>query len=134
MNSIDKFVSDVKKIIKHQRADNGGLYNGKIACEKICNLFELNNRSLGNIAHSISGYWLDKYIYNSADFSNEPTETNLNKLISFQLFPEGEKENLDNLTEEDWTTLKEFVNFEAEDLPLDLLQEMMSLILEKGAL
>ena len=42
MNSIEKFVSDIGRIRKIDRAENGGRYDGVRACKKIAELFEAN--------------------------------------------------------------------------------------------
>ena len=134
MTNIEQFLSDAKKIIKHERADNGGRYDGRRACQKIGELFERTNRTLGDLPHSITDYWQNTYIAPSADAVNEPTEANLNKLVAFYAFLMGEQTQTDALTHDDWKNLQELVNYEADDLPLDALEAMMGAILEQGAL
>lgn len=129
-----KFLADIQKIKKHDRADNGGHYDGKRVCEQIVKLFINNNRGMANLPREIADYWLNTYVMASADLVNEPSEVNTNKLVEFQLFLDGEEDSYANINSDDWENLRDFVNFEAEELDLDSLQNMMSIVLDKGAL
>jgi hypothetical protein len=134
MTDIQKFTADIKKIIKFDRAENGGRYDGIRACVKVEDLFESNNRALGSLPHSLAEYWLDIYIRNSADPANEPSSDNIDRIAAIQTFLDGEREGTECLTKDDWKNLHELVDYEAEDLPLDVLEGMMGIILEQGAL
>ena len=135
MTSIDKFLSDIQKTIKFDRANNGGHYDAKRACTQIAKLFANNNRNLGSLALSISDYWLNTYILGSEDLANEPSEQNIERIKAFQSFADSEEDaDFSVLTSDDWETLRDFVDDEAENLDLDSLQSMMNLILQNGAL
>lgn len=135
MTTIDKFLSDIQKTIKYDRANNGGHYDAKRACAQIAKLFSNNNRNLGSLAVSISDYWLNTYVLGSADLANEPCEANIEKIKAFQSFCDSdESADFSALTADDWETLRDFVDDEAENLDLDSLQNMMNLILQNGAL
>ena len=135
MNSIDKFISDIQKTIKYDRANNGGHYDAKRACTQIAKLFSNNNKHLGTLAVSLGDYWLNTYILASGNLENEPSDTNIERLKAFQSFIDNE-DNADFsiLSNDDWETLRDFVDDEAEELDLDSLQNMMSIILANGAL
>lgn len=135
MTTIDKFLSDIQKTIKYDRANNGGHYDAKRACSQIAKLFANNNRNLGMLAVSISDYWLNTYILGSQDLANEPSEENIERIKAFQSFADNEDDaDFSVLTSDDWETLRDFVDDVAEDLDLDSLQSMMNLILQNGAL
>ncbi|MBP3773550.1 MAG: hypothetical protein J6I53_12830 [Treponema sp.] len=135
MNSIDKFISDIQKAIKYDRANNGGHYDAKRACSQIAKLFANNNRNLGSLAVSISDYWLNTYILPSPSLEKEPGEENIARIKAFQSFCDSDTEaDYSALTADDWETLRDFVDDEAETLDLDALQDMMGLILANGAL
>lgn len=135
MTSIDKFLSDIQKTIKFDRANNGGHYDAKRACTQIAKLFANNNRNLGSLALSLSDYWLNTYILGSEDLANEPSEQNIERIKAFQSFADSEEDaDFSVLTSDDWETLRDFVDDEAENLDLDSLQSMMNLILQNGAL
>ena len=135
MNSIDKFLSDIQKTIKYDRANNGGHYDAKRACTQIAKLFANNNRHIDSLARSISNYWLNTYILSSSDLEKEPSEENIERIKAFQSFVDNDEEaDFSVLTADDWETLRDFVDDEAENLDLDILQNMMNLILQNGAL
>lgn len=135
MNTTDKFLADIQRVIKHERADNGGRYDAKRACTRIADLFASNNRDVQDLARSIADYWLNTYVLASADLANEPGEENKARLTAFQNFLDGENDaDYSVFTADDWETLRDFANDEAETMDLDRLQNMMSLILEHGAL
>ena len=135
MTTIDKFLSDIQKTIKFDRANNGGHYDAKRACTQIAKLFANNNRNLGALAVSLSDYWLNTYILDSQDLENEPSEQNIERIKAFQSFADNEEDaDYSILTADDWETLRDFVDDVAEDLDLDSLQSMMNLILQNGAL
>lgn len=135
MTTIDKFLSDIQKTIKFDRANNGGHYDAKRACTQIAKLFANNNRNLGALAVSLSDYWLNTYILASQDLENEPSEQNIERIKAFQSFADNEEDaDYSILTADDWETFRDFVDDVAEDLDLDSLQSMMNLILQNGAL
>lgn len=135
MSDISKFIADIQRIKKHQRADNSGVYNGEKVCRQIAELFVANNRVYKDFARSIADYWLNTYILSSAELQNEPNEDNLARITAFQNFIDGDaKGDYSALNKDDWETLKDFVDYEAETMDLDSLQNMMSLILKNGAI
>ena len=67
MSDTSKFLADIQRIKKHVRADNGGKYDGRKVCEQISSLFASSNRNAGDLARSIADYWLNSYIFASAD-------------------------------------------------------------------
>ena len=135
MNSIEKFLSDIEKIKKHDRADNGGHYDGKRACTKIASLFESNNRHVQSLSRQIADYWLNTFVLQSDSPADEPSEENIGRIRAFQAFLDSDdSEDFSALGADDWETLRDFVDGEAETIDLDMLQNLMSLILAHGAL
>ncbi len=136
MTETEQFLADAKKIIRHERADNGGRYDGLLACRNVGALLERYNRSLGALPQSVADYWQQAYVVPSADAANEPSEANLHRLAAFHAFlsGDGDDEWLDALSHDDFCQLQELVNCEAADLPLEALEAMMAVIVAKGAL
>lgn len=135
MTAIEKFLSDIKRILKYDRANNGGHYDAKRACTEIARLFERNNPNLGSLASSISQYWLNTYILTSENLENEPTEENVAKIKALQSFVDNiDDEDLNILTKDDFENLKNFIDEAEEEIDLDTLQNMMGILLEKGAI
>ena len=134
MTNVQKFMADARRILKHVRANNNGRSNTERACKDVASLFIRSTSVPGDLPSSVAEYWQRTYIDTSSDFSEEPTEKNLEKLSAFLSFLENADENEDLLSDSDWRTLGELVNYEAEDLPVDVLQYLMAKIVEKGAL
>ncbi len=135
MTAIEKFLADIKKIVKYDRANNGGHYDAKRACTQIAQLFERNNPNLGSLAPSISQYWLNTYVLPSENLENEPSEENVARLKAFQSFVDNiEDDDLNILTQDDFENLKNFIDEAQEEIDLDTLQNMMGILLDKGAI
>jgi hypothetical protein len=135
MNDSQKFYADVRRLMKYERAQNGGRYNAKAVCTKIASLFASSNTGLGSLPDSIADYWTKTYIDSSIKPDSEPTEENLDRLAAMQTFLDGTAdETTDILSAQDWQELGDMVNYEAEDLPLDVLSTLMTILVDKKAL
>lgn len=132
MDAIQKFVSDIDRIKKRVRAE--GSYSGEKASRMAQDLFERNNKHLGDLAHSFSEYWLDTYILTSSEMQEEPTAAHIQILAQLQAVLDGEVELTQDLTPADWKALCELTNAEAEALDIDTLNTLMSQFVEHQAL
>lgn len=131
MTDIQKFSSDVKKIIKMNRFQDGSL-NLEDTCEKIIQQFERASSVPASLSGSVASYWKTTYIDTSNEQENEPTQEHLDILCGFLSFLENSDENFDLISNSDWKELSELVNCEAETLPIEILQQLMSILVEKG--
>ncbi len=127
-------MADARRVLKHARADNNGHFDSERASKDAVSLFIRSASVPGDLPSSVAEYWQRTYIEESSNFSEEPTEKNLERLSGFLSFLENADENEDLLSDSDWRMLGELVNYEAEDLPIDVLQYLMAKIVEKGAL
>ena len=133
MDNVQKFYSDIEKIKKHNR-DSSGVLNIKTVVSQISDLFENNNRGLCDLPHSLIEYWLEKYVNPELDTGSKDLSTScLDKLCAMQSFLYGD-DDTDSLVLEDWQQIADAVNYEAEDLPMDLLSQMMTTLVDKRAL
>ena len=133
MTDINKFLSDVEKIQKHDRQNNGGKSNYDRVKGDLRRLFERNAAAVGELADSVFEYWENEYIYRSADLAWEPNEDNRNRLAAYLAFLENSDEYQELISDDDWSELGRLVNFEAEDLDVDVLQDLMKILVSKGA-
>lgn len=131
MNDLQKFQADINRIIKHDRADNGGIYDGIRASRKIAELFISCNKDCQSLAGSITERWLSKV---EAGADEQPSEQNLNWLFDVQEFLDGTLTGDTVLTYEDFVELRDLVNYEAEELPVEMLTTMLNTIMEHNAL
>ena len=133
MDSTQKLISDIEKIKKHYRAQHNGEYDGEKACSQIKELFARSNPTLHSVAQSFAEYWYDTYIANSADIHEEPSQDNISRLAAMQSILDEDTEYTDLLSNDDWQFMCQTVSAEAEDLPIETLNSLMSLFLDKKA-
>ncbi|WP_428770878.1 hypothetical protein V1L52_03280 [Treponema sp. HNW] len=135
MDTIQKFYTDIRKVVKHGRTQDGS-YSSDTVCTEIAQRFSNLFADLGSLPESIAEYWLQNRILKSAAVGSEPSEQNLLWLISAADIlngnPPDEGESV--FTAEDWKELFNLVNAEAEDLPIDTLTDLMSLFMSKKLL
>ena len=139
MDLIQKFYSDVKKAKKFCVPYSDASYSSDIA-----GLFVKNNRHVESLARSVSDWWLEKYVrpleQNQDSGKKQDGETGgisdsiIEKLGSVYALLENDPQNVSNLTQEDYRELCALVNYEAEDLPLELLNSLMSAFVDNQAL
>ncbi len=136
MDSIQKLYADIARIKKHERAEKGDRYDAERVCLDVKNLFVRNNSNIRSLAESFTDYWMNEHIRTSTNFKEEPTEENIQKLLAMQSLLDGDEQSLESnssLTGKDYKELCELTGFEAEDLPLEMLNGLMGIFLDKGA-
>ena len=133
MTDINKFLSDMQKTLKHDRQNNGGKSSYDRVKNDLRRLFERNATAVGELADSVFEYWENEYIYHSADLTWEPGEENQNRLAAYLAFLENSDEYQELISDSDWEEFGRLVNFEAEDLDVGVLQDLMKILVSKGA-
>lgn len=131
MTDIAKFITDVQKIVKHDRQNNSGKSDFGRCTKDIRKLFERCSSCPGELPGSIYYYWESEYTV--ADPANEPTEEHLNKLAGMLAFLNASDEYQDCVSDADWQEMGHLVGYEADDLPIDILQDLMKVLVSKGA-
>lgn len=133
MTDIGKFLSDIQRIKKLDRQNNGGNPDYNRIFRDLNNLFLRSTSCPADLARSVFEYWENEYIFNSQNQKEEPSEENSQRLAAMLAFLEDSDEFQNLLTQNDWQELGDLVNYEAEDLPVDVLQSLMRVLVEKGA-
>ncbi|MCR4742976.1 MAG: hypothetical protein K5866_08935 [Treponema sp.] len=133
MTDISKFLSNVEKSKKMDRQKNSGSYDYNRIADNLRRLFNNATSCPTELPDTLFGYWQDTYILTSANITEEPSQENLNKLAAILAFLDNSDEFQDQLSQDDWQEIGELVNDEAEDLPIDILQDLMKILVEKGA-
>ena len=133
MTNTDKFLADIKRIINRNRAD-GVKYDALACCRQVTELFSFYNKDLGDLPHSIGDYWFKEYIVPSTQLEEEPTLQHQDWLADVLEFLAGEEGEFKSITSKDWITLRDLINYEAEDLPVEVLSSLMGVLLERGVL
>lgn len=133
MTDIGKFLSDIQRIKKHDRQNHSGNPDYNRIFRDLNSLFLRSTSCPADLARSVFEYWENEYIFNSKNQKEEPSEENSQKLAAMLAFLENSDEFQSVLTQKDWQELRDLVNYEAEDLPVDILQSLMRVLVEKGA-
>ena len=133
MTDISKFLSDIEKIKKHDRQNNSGKPDYEHIHEDLRKLFVRSTSCPSNLPNSLFEYWENKYIFASLNQKEEPSEENKNRLAAMLAFMENSDEFQELLTDHDWQEIGELTGYEAEDLPVDLLQDLMKILVSHGA-
>ncbi len=133
MDNTQKLFSDAERAKKHYRAEHSGSYDGVQVSRQIVQMFSSNNKNLFDLAESFADYWFNTYISQSKDIENEPTADSLNKLAAFQSVLDNDMAETGALSQEDWQELCNCTKELAEELPIDTLNDLMAMFLEKQA-
>ena len=133
MTDIGKFLSNIQRIKKYDRQNNSGNPDYNRIFRELNSLFLRSTSCPADLARSVFEYWENEYIFNSQNQKEEPSEENSQKLAAMLAFLEDSDEFQSVLTQKDWHELGDLVNYEAEDLPVDILQSLMRVLVEKGA-
>lgn len=133
MTDIGKFLSNIQRIKKHDRQNNSGNPDYNRIFRELNSLFLRSTSCPADLARSVFEYWENEYIFNSQNQKEEPSEENSQRLAAMLAFLEDSDEFQNLLTQNDWQELGDLVNYEAEDLPVDVLQSLMRVLVEKGA-
>ena len=131
MTKVEKFSADIQRIVKRERAEGASIEK---ICETLTSLFICNAAIPGTLSESCAEYWKRTYIDTAKNPENEPSEKNLTRLCAILGFLRGTDEAEDILTGDDWRMLGELVNYEAAELPIETLQNLMGAIVSKGAI
>ena len=123
----------MQKALKHDRQNNGGKSDYNRVKNDLRRLFERNAAAVGELADSVYEYWENEYIYRATDVKAEPSEENQNRLAAYLAFLENSDEFQELISDADWSEFGRLVNFEAEDLDVDVLQDLMKILVSKGA-
>lgn len=134
MDNNSKFYADIQRILKYDRANNNGNFNPERACKEIAKRFSTSYKTFGALPEGISQYWLENKVLSSSDISKEPTEDTINWILDADDFLSAEKDKTYCFSKKDWEEIRELVNAEACDLDINLLSDLMSIIVENGAL
>ena len=133
MNVIGKFISDVEKLKKYDRQNNGYEPDYDRFAKDLRKLFERSTSCPGLLPGAVFEYWENEYVFNSQNRKEEPSAENAAKLGAFLSFLESSDEDQELITENDWKELGDMVSYESEDLPINTLQSLMMILVSKGA-
>lgn len=135
MTETEKLITDLKKAVKFARSSDGSLDYYKVN-DDLASLFERASDSSKSLANAIFDYWEKEHVTSSEAFvqGNEPTEDNLRLLGAFNAFLNKSDELEELVSKDDWREIGVLVNYEAEDMDIGELTELMSVLVDHGAI
>jgi len=134
MTDVEKFVSDVAKLKKMDRHEHNNTIDYNRLSNPLADLFAKSSQVDKSFANTIFDYWEKTYIWNQSDLSEAPSDADVSKLAAFLAFLNNSDENAELVTGSDWKTLAELTNYEAEDMDIEKLTELMSILVDHHAL
>lgn len=128
MTDIDKFYSDADKLVKRASVP-GSSYAEKLNSE-LSRLFLIWTRDFGQLGSTLCEYWHITY------GDNLSTETDrkaaVEWLASALCLLSGCFTNEMDFPDRDWQEIRDIISAEAEEIDIDLLMSIMSIIVERG--
>ncbi|HQB88407.1 MAG TPA: hypothetical protein PLJ76_05290 [Treponemataceae bacterium] len=128
MTNLDKFYSDAHKSLA--RADRNGSPT-TLAAELQRSFMEWT-RSYGNLAENFWTFWLDRYADALGNTDNRGIA--IDRLVSLMALLTGSFDDTMDFSNEEWEDIREIVSAEAEDMEMDRLMEIMSVIVSRGVI
>lgn len=125
MTKSEKFSADLKRIKKANRS--ASYFDMNAALAQIERLFTGQNSHCKGLASSLFDWWRNEWARGP-----ELEDSVLDKLCAVNAFL-NEEDDCAALGQDDWKKIKDEVGYEAENLPLDLLSQMMQTIVSKNA-
>ena len=74
---------------------------------------------------------MDTYILGSPDQESLPTSENLDTLAAMQSLLDNDGQQINTLSDKDLKELCQIVNMEAEDIPIDVLNSLMMIFVDR---
>ena len=89
-------------------------------------------RSYGNLAENFWTFWLDRYADALGNTDNRGIA--IDRLVSLMALLTGSFDDTMDFSNEEWEDIREIVSAEAEDMEMDRLMEIMSVIVSRGVI
>lgn len=128
MTDLDKFRSDSDRIVTRS-ASPGGIGTPKAATE-LTRLFLSYTRDYGELGQNLASYWTRRYAPDLADPAKAADAADwlgsVLALLSGSFAPDMD------FPDEDWDEIRAEISASAEDLDMDFITSIMTIIVERG--
>lgn len=129
MTNLDKFYSDADRLMKRAAVPGSGLSAGGIA-QELRRLYLSWARDYGNLGSDLADYWVSTY--ESTLNTEEGRKNGVEWFASLLALLGGDFSPDMDFPDRDWEEIRDTVNAEADDLDIDLLSSIMTVIVERG--
>ncbi len=135
MTNVQRFYSNIERAIKNGRAAGGENYGLQEASADAVRLFEHDCASTvpAALASAAADYWKTTYIDAAASGELSTLQENIGILGALLAFLEGSEEDCAALSDADWQELSDIVNCNADEMPIEILQSLMAVLVSKNA-
>ena len=128
MTNIDKFYSDADRLMA--KAGAPGAQDLKKLAAELSRLFLGWTRDYGEIGANLSTYWIDEYSLTLSTPEGRKAAVEWFGAV-LALLSDCFTAEMD-FSDRDWEEIRENVSAEAEDLDMDLVATIMTVIVERG--
>lgn len=128
MTNIDKFYSDADRIMA--RAGAPGNQDMKKLAAELSRHFLGWTRDYGELGPNLSTYWIDEY--SNTLSTPEGRKAAIEWFGALLALLSGSFTAEMDFSDRDWEEIRENVSAEAEDLDMDLVASIMTVIVERG--
>jgi hypothetical protein len=129
MTNLDKFYSDADRLMKRSAVPGNGLSAGALA-QELRRLFLSWARDYGNLGTDLADYWVSAY--ESSLGTEEGRKNGVEWFGALLALLGGEFSPAMDFSHRDWEEIRDTVNAEADDMDIDLLSSIMTVIVERG--
>ncbi len=128
MTDIDKFFSDADRLVARASVP-GSQSAGKLGSE-LSRMFLVWTRDHGDIGTDLAAYWTERY--GNTLTTDAGRKTALEWFGAALALLSGCFADTMTFPDEDWEEIRDIVSAEAENLDMDLLVSIMTVIVERG--
>lgn len=128
MTDIDKFYSDADKLVTRASVP-GSSFAGKLKSE-LSRLFLIWTRDYGQLGTAFCEYW--HITYGDSLSTENDRKAAVEWLASALCLLSGCFTKEMDFPDRDWQEIRDIISAEAEDLDIDMLMSIMSIIVERG--
>lgn len=136
VTSSTSFLADLHRAARRVRSKYAVLPEGKTMAELIgqeaASLLEREAHGLGGLAREVSLYWLNTASLDKCASNDGIPDVQIDRLCALYEFLIGGSG--EGLSKEDLEEVAGMIEDESEELPVDILQSFMSVLLDKGVL
>jgi hypothetical protein len=128
MTNIDKFCSDADRLMTRSGGPDG-LTPGRLAAE-LSRMFLICARDYGDLASNLAAYWIDEYT--SSLSTTEGRKAAVDWFSFLLALLEGTFTKDMDFSDRDWEEIRDNVSADAENLDMDLVMSIMTIIVDRG--
>lgn len=129
MTNLDKFYSDADRLMTRASVP-GSLLEPRKCAQELIRLYMGWARDYGTLGTDLAEYWEGKYANTLT--TPEGRKSAIEWFGALLSLLAGQFEPSMNFSNDDWSEIRDSVNAEAEELDIELLSSIMTIIVDRG--